>query len=105
MESYILALVACPSQEEAEKISNLLLSERLVACINLVNDVNSLFHWRGKIEHKNETLLLIKSRKKHLAKLIELVQLYHSYDVPEIIALPILGGSNEYLDWIKEETT
>ncbi|MBN1482695.1 divalent-cation tolerance protein CutA [candidate division KSB1 bacterium] len=100
----IVVFITCPSKEEAEELATKILQEHLAACINILSGVHSLFHWQGKIERATEYMLLCKSRKRLLEELIQFVQLHHSYETPEIIALPIVGGSKEYLDWIKEET-
>ena len=103
METYILVYVTCP-KDEAEKLAERLLQERLAACVNIVDNVKSVFHWQGKIARAEESLLMIKSKKSLLNELTNVVQMYHSYDVPEIIAMPILGGSDEYLNWLNAET-
>ena len=105
METFILVLTTCASQEEAEKIINKLLKARLIACANIVPGVHSLFHWKGKITREQEVLVLMKSRKKYFKELEEWIQTHHSYEVPEIIAMPIMLGSQEYLDWLNEETS
>ncbi len=97
---YIVVFVTVPSKEEAHMISRKLLEEKLCACVNIIEGVNSFFWWEGKIDNANELLLVIKSSKAKLAKLIKTVKANHSYTVPEIIALPIIGGNKEYLDWI-----
>ncbi len=93
------------SVEEAEKISNALLVKRLVACTNLVKDIKSNYWWNSKIEHESEVLIISKSTEDKLASIISEVKKLHSYDVPEIIAIPIVGGNKEYLDWIEKETS
>lgn len=104
MESYILVMTTCASPEEAQDILSKVLKARLVACGNIVSGVTSWFHWKGAIEQAQETLLLLKTRKDYFKELKEWILTHHSYEVPEVIALPILLGSEEYLDWIKEET-
>ena len=86
-------------------MADALLTARLAACVNIVADVSSYYRWQGKIEDANETLLMVKSRTVLLDNLIECVKGLHSYEVPEIIALPILGGNVDYLRWIENETT
>ncbi len=105
MESFILVMTTCPAKAEAEQLAEKLLKARLVACANIVPAVYSLFQWQGKIDHAEEVLLLLKSRKKYFKDLTEWIQTHHPYDVPEIIALPIVDGSREYLDWMEEETS
>lgn len=100
--TYILVLITVPSGEEAEKIAGKLLDEKLVACVNIVSGLNSLFWWEGKIDEAAEYLLLIKTRLDKLDKLMEAVKQLHSYTVPEIIALPIIAGNRSYLEWIDQ---
>jgi periplasmic divalent cation tolerance protein len=80
-----------------------LLKHRRAACVNIVPTVSSWFWWEGKIESDRECLLIVKTKASALEELVGLVREVHSYDVPEIIALPILGGNPDYLDWIAKE--
>ena len=97
---YVIVVVTTASKQEAEKIAQRLLKERLIACANIIGPVSSLFHWSGKTEKAEEYLIFVKSRKDLFEKLAETVKALHSYEVPEIIALPIVEGSKEYLDWL-----
>jgi periplasmic divalent cation tolerance protein len=99
---YIVTFVTASSKKEAEKIVKALLKNKLAACVNVVREIESFFWWRGKIDRAKETLLIIKSKKAKLAGIIKLVKSLHSYEVPEIIALPITGGFKPYLEWIDE---
>jgi periplasmic divalent cation tolerance protein len=101
---YIVVLITCPDMEEAKKISDILLGERLAACVNIVSGIKSYFWWTGKIHNANEILLVVKTRQKVLRKLVRIVKSKHQYENPEIIALPIIGGSKDYIKWIEEET-
>ena len=92
------------SIEEADLISNSLLEKKLIACSNIINDMKSTFWWNGNIQKENEVLIIAKSTKALLDNIIAEVRSIHSYDVPEILAIPILGGNPDYLDWIFEET-
>ena len=100
---FVVVLVTTSSGEEAHKIANRLLSERKAACVNIIPGVSSFFWWDKKVGSARETLLIIKSRKKLLDDVIELVKKLHSYEVPEILALPIVGGNPDYLDWLDKE--
>jgi periplasmic divalent cation tolerance protein len=101
----IVVLITAPSREVAEKIARVLLEGRLVACVNIVAAIDSFFWWQGAIQSEQEVLLIAKSRADLFAEgIVPAVRANHPYDVPEIIALPILMGSQAYLDWIKEET-
>jgi periplasmic divalent cation tolerance protein len=98
--SYIVVLVTTASKQEAEKITQSLLEAKLIACANIVGPVASHFHWAGKIEHTEEFLVLMKSRSDLFEQITEKVKGLHSYEVPEIIALPIVSGSEGYLGWL-----
>jgi periplasmic divalent cation tolerance protein len=96
----VVVLITTGNEEEAHKIARLLVNEKKAACVNIVPRVDSLFRWEGKIDSTCESLLLVKTRASLLSEIISLVKQVHSYEVPEIIALPIVGGSEEYLKWL-----
>ncbi|UCH60723.1 MAG: divalent-cation tolerance protein CutA [Anaerolineales bacterium] len=102
---YILVLITTPSAEVGKQLAEALLEMKLAACVNIIPGVNSIYAWKGEIQNDQEALLVVKSRldlfEDHLAPAVKAL---HPYDVPEIIALPILMGSKSYLDWIGEET-
>jgi periplasmic divalent cation tolerance protein len=98
--TYVIVMVTTPTKQKAEKIAQHLLEERLIACANIIGPVSSLFHWSGKIEKAEEYLTLMKSRNDLFEKLSEAVKALHSYEVPEILAFPIVEGSKDYLDWL-----
>ena len=98
--SAVVLMITAGSEEEAYKIAELLVNERNAACVNIVPQVDSLFSWKGKLDSAHESLLLVKTRASLLSQVISLVKQVHSYEVPEIIALPIVGGSKEYLKWL-----
>jgi periplasmic divalent cation tolerance protein len=98
---FVIVLVTTATREEAEKIVQHLLSEKLIACGNIVGPVTSFFRWSGKVERAEEFLTLMKSRKDLFAKLSESVKALHSYEVPEILAVPVVEGSRSYLDWLE----
>ena len=97
---FVLALVTTASKKEAEEIAQTLLDKKLVACANIVGPVSSLFNWSGKREEVEEYLIFLKSHRNLTDKLAETVKALHSYEVPEIIVLPIVGGSESYLNWL-----
>ena len=99
--SYVVVIITTPNKEEAVKIVRSLLEERLIACANIVGPVSSLFWWQGKIDEENEFLVFMKSHKSLFERVSERVMEIHSYDVPEIVALPIIEGSPPYLDWLR----
>ena len=100
----IVVFVTCGSEEEALKIANSLVEERLAACVNLVSPVRSIYRWKGKIWDEKEWILIVKTRKERFEELERKVKSLHSYSVPEIISLPILEGSSSYLNWLEENT-
>ncbi|MCW4022656.1 MAG: divalent-cation tolerance protein CutA [archaeon] len=97
----IIVLMTASSKKEAENISHKLLEEGLIACANIVDGVSSLFWWKQKIEHENETLVIMKSSEKLFKEITQRIEELHSYEVPEVLALPIVAGSQRYLDWMK----
>ena len=101
---YVVVFITASSYEEARKIGDALVSQKKAACVNIVPRVNSLFRWKGKIEEAEESLLVVKTRTKLFPEVVSTVKEIHSYDVPEIIALPIVEGNPDYLQWINEET-
>ncbi len=101
---HIVVFITVADEEEARLISRVLLKQRKAACANIIPGGNSLFWWQEKIDSARESLLVIKTRSALLDEVIQLVKEIHSYDVPEIIALPIIGGNRDYLEWIDNET-
>jgi len=104
MSDPIVVLVTCGSEEEALKIANILVEDRLAACVNLVAPIRSIYRWEGKIWDEKEWLLVIKTQKHRFEELEKKVKSLHSYSVPEIISLSITEGSSAYLNWIRENT-
>ena len=100
----IVVLITSLSKEEAEAIGHFLVERRLAACANLLPGITSIFSWEGKICTEREFLLILKSKRSLFEKLKVEVKKLHSYSVPEIIALPIVAGSEEYLNWLQENT-
>jgi periplasmic divalent cation tolerance protein len=103
MTDKILVLVTCGSAKEASLIAKTLVEARLAACGNVLEaPVRSIYRWKGRVEAAKEYLLIIKTSRRRFPALAELVKHLHSYDVPEIIVLPIASGSADYLRWIGE---
>jgi periplasmic divalent cation tolerance protein len=100
MTDFVIVLVTTKDRAEAEKIAMALLLEKLVACANIVGAVASLFHWKGNIECAEECLLMLKTRQDLFGRVSERVGALHSYEVPEVLALPVVGGSAAYLAWL-----
>ncbi len=102
----IVVLITVPSEEAGRQIAEALLAARLAACINFISPVNSLYTWNGNIQNDREVLLVVKSRAGLFEdRLLPLVKKIHPYQVPEIIAMPVLMGLPEYIKWIDESTT
>ena len=101
---YMVVLMTAKDAEEAQSIVRALLQDKLIACGNIVKDVQSFFWWEGKIDAAKESLVVMKAQRSKLPKLIKKIKSLHSYSVPEIIALPIIGGNADYLRWIDESS-
>lgn len=99
---FVVVFITTSTEKEAQKISNNLLKEKLVSCVNIIKGVNSRFWWKDKIESANEFLLIAKTELNLFKNIVKIVKTLHSYEVPEIIALPIIDGNKDYLDWIKK---
>jgi|SRR5436305_8562691 periplasmic divalent cation tolerance protein len=100
MQPAVLILSTCPNEESASRLAEALVSERLAACVNVLPSVKSVYRWEGAVETATEHLLLIKTTDARFpavrARIVEL----HSYDTPEIIAVPITAGSESYMSWL-----
>jgi periplasmic divalent cation tolerance protein len=100
-DNYIIIFVTTKDRTEAEQLSQSLLKDRLIACANLVNPIDSFFFWQNKIERADECLIIMKSRLDLFKQIEERVKGLHSYEVPEVLAFPIVDGSKDYLDWME----
>ena len=103
--SHIMIFVTCSSKEEAQKISKALIFKKLAACGNIIPGVDSIFTWKGRLEQAKEVLLVLKTRGSLFKKVALQIKKIHSYEVPEIIGVPILKGDRTYLKWIDEVTS
>ena len=102
---HIIVLITTPNQETAQKIADHLVENKLAACANIMGNAQSIFTWKGEISEEDEILMIVKTRMDLFKdKFIPAVVEVHPYDVPEIIALPIVSGYQPYLDWIDEVT-
>lgn len=102
MTGKVVVLVTCETAKQARRIARALVDARLAACGNILEaPVRSIYRWKGKVETAQECLLILKTSRRRFAALERVVKRLHSYDVPEIIALPIAAGSAEYLRWIE----
>lgn len=104
MSNYIQVSTTTPDRQMAESIATALVGARLAACVQISENLTSFYWWQGKTEKTIECLCIVKTTVDRLPETIVKIKAIHSYDVPEIIALPIIGGNSEYLDWIDEET-
>jgi len=102
--AYLVVFITTSSYDEARKIADALVVQKKAACVNIVPKANSLFRWKGKIEEAEESLMVVKTRAELFPDVASMVKSIHSYEVPEIIALPIVEGNPDYLSWLKEET-
>ena len=101
--SKVVVLITTATETEAHNIAELLLNQRKAACVNIVPRVDSLFRWQGKLDSAQESLLIVKATTSLLPEIIEMVKRAHSYETPEIIALPIISGNEDYLKWMDSE--
>ncbi len=104
MSNYIVIYITTGSVSEAKKIGSTLVEEKLAACSNIISPIRSIYSWQGKICDDNEALMILKTKKKLFKQIVKRVEKLHSYEVPEIIAIPIIEGSSKYLSWLNEET-
>lgn len=100
----IVVYITAPNEDEAANIAQVLVESRLAACVNIVKNIRSIYSWKGKVEDDSEVLMIVKTRKALFDKLSNTVINLHSYDVPEVIAIPIIDGSANYLTWLREST-
>jgi periplasmic divalent cation tolerance protein len=103
MTDKIVVLTNCGSAEEAAKIARALVEKKLAACVNVMPAVRSFYRWKGAIEDEQESLLVIKSSRALFNDLRVEIEKLHSYEVPEVIAVPIVDGSEGYLEWLDRE--
>lgn len=103
MTDKIVVLSTCASAEEAGRIARALVEKRLAACVNVVAGVRSIYRWKGVVEDAAEFLLVIKSNRALLQRLRAEIEKLHSYEVPEVIVVPIVDGSERYLEWLDRE--
>jgi periplasmic divalent cation tolerance protein len=99
---YIVIFITAANKTEADNIAGQLVKNKLAACVNIVGNIASVFLWKAKIDSAKEVLLIVKTKKSKFSGVVKLVKSIHSYEVPEIIALPILTGERKYLRWIGE---
>lgn len=104
MESqYIQVFVSCTSRSQAKSMVDSLLQDQIIACAQIMPKIESFYRWQGQIKRADECLLILKSKKDCFVAIESIVTKLHSYDVPEILAVPIVDGSTAYLNWINEQ--
>jgi periplasmic divalent cation tolerance protein len=99
-----VVFITASSEDEAAKISHALVDARLAGCVNIMKGIRSIYQWKGKIEDEQEVMMMVKTQRHLFPALSNTVKELHTYSVPEILALPVVEGSAEYLDWLKEVT-
>ncbi|MCX6597880.1 MAG: divalent-cation tolerance protein CutA [Acidobacteria bacterium] len=104
MTDKIVVYCTCPTAEDAQRLASALVEQRLAACVNIVSGVLSVYRWQGAVENSPELMLIIKTRREHFPALRAALERLHPYELPEIIALPVVDGSPGYLDWLDKET-
>ncbi len=100
----IVVLITAPTEDEAATVARAIVEERLAGCVNIVRNIRSIYRWEGKTEDDQEVLMIAKTRQELFASLAKKVKQLHSYSVPEIIAVPIIEGSEDYLAWLRDVT-
>ena len=104
MKDFIIVYCTVPSREIALQIAEDLVGGRHAACVNIISDIASVYRWKGALQHDDELLLIIKTRKALYSTICERILALHPYEVPEIVSVDIAGGSDSYLQWIIEST-
>lgn len=103
--TYYLVYMTAGTAEEARRIGAALVEERLAACANVIDGMRSIYRWEGKMQNDEEAVLIAKTREDLLDALTERVKALHSYEIPCVVGIPIVGGNADFLDWIGAETT
>jgi periplasmic divalent cation tolerance protein len=104
MTDKIVVFTTCGSEEEARKLAAILIEKHLAACVNITAPLTSVYRWKGKVEESREWLLIIKSRRECFDQLRLALEGAHSYELPEVLAIPVVDGSPTYLAWLDKET-
>ena len=104
MTDKIVVFTTCGSEEEARKLAAALVEKRMAACVNITAPVTSVYRWKGSVEEAKEWMLIIKSRRERFDELRMVLESAHSYELPEVLAIPVVDGSPNYLAWVEDET-
>ena len=99
-EQVLVVMVTAPSQKDAVKIGEAMVNARLAACANIISEIQSIYRWKGKMVKDEETLLILKSTKTRYRALEKAIKAMHTYEIPEIIALPVKKGHDKYIGWV-----
>lgn len=102
--SFVFAYITAGDMKEAEKIGQFLVEKRLAACVNIFDQMRSMYMWQDKLEKATETVIIAKTREEYKERLTAGVKAMHSYDCPCVVFLPVAGGNPEFLQWIRDET-
>lgn len=105
MSDELIVFVTVASREDGERIAEAVVGGQLAACVNIIGPIRSIYRWQGEIARDDEHLLLIKTRRERYAALEARVKALHTYEVPEVVALPITMGSTAYLDWLRQNVS
>ncbi len=100
---YALVYITTSGNKESKKIANTLVEDKLAACVNIISSIESIYLWKGEIEDDNESLLIAKTKVSKVDKIIKRVKEIHSYETPAILAIPVIDGSRDYLDYLDSE--
>jgi periplasmic divalent cation tolerance protein len=103
MRDVVVIFCTCGTHDEALAIANSLVEARLAACVNVLPPVHSIYRWEGKLETAHEVLLIIKTTQERFPAVRDRITQLHTYDTPEIIAMPVVEGSDKYLDWLRDQ--
>jgi periplasmic divalent cation tolerance protein len=101
---HVVIFITAPTEDEAGNIARKIVEEKLAGCVNIVTNIRSVYMWKEKVEDEREVLMVVKTRRELFGRLKDRVLEMHSYDVPEIIALPVQEGSQSYLNWLNDVT-
>ena len=99
----IIVFVTVPGPREGSRISRAILTSRLAACVNVISGVQSMYQWKGKIVREKEAMLVMKTTRLRYRKLEQKIKKLHPYEVPEVIAIPLICGSSQYIEWVTRE--
>jgi len=101
---FIQVITTTPNRAQARRLARALVEQKLAACVQIVGPIESVYRWKGKIEKAREFICYIKTARQMFSKLEKAIKKYHPYETPEIIALPIVASSKDYVQWLRKET-